>query len=271
MSTIIVKDGASVDKYFKTVGVGTNLDPFISTVTIEDSTEPLLIVKASKLVIETTLTSGAAKDDYIINVTSAASFAVGQYLTIYSVPDNRVYFSNILEINTLAITLDSPLDFEFPIGASVSVGDEDMAVDGSVTPQIYGIRNPSGVDIPLEINITRLMFKCLTSTTVDLSQFGNIAGGLLRGIVVRRVDGSYSNIFNAKTNADLKTIMYDFDVEITSGAQQDGFTARLTFAGDNKLGAVVRLGADEDLQIVIQDNLTALESFSVVAEGHQVI
>ena len=238
---------------------------------IIDSTEPLLIVKASKLVIETTLTSATVKDDYIVNVASAASFAVGQYLTIYSVPDNRVYFSNILAINSLAITLDSPLDFEFPIGASVSVGSEEMAVNGSVTPQIFGIRNPSGVDIPLEINITRLMFKCLTTTAVDLSQFGNIAGGLLRGIVIRRVDGTYQNIFNAKTNADLKTIMYDFDIEITSGNQQDGFTGRLTFAGQNKLGAVIRIGADEDLQIVIQDDLTGLSSFSVVAEGHQVI
>jgi len=65
--------------------------------------------------------------------------------------------------------------------------------------------------------------------------------------------------------------MYDFDIEITSGNQQDGFTGRLTFAGQNKLGAVIRIGADEDLQIVIQDDLTGLSSFSVVAEGHQVI
>jgi len=240
-------------------------------VNVLDSTEPILIVKASQLVTETTLTSVTAKEDYIVNVTSAASFVVGQYLTIYSVPDNRVYFSNILAINALAITLDTPLDFEFPIGASVSVGNEEMAVDGSVTPQIFGIRNPSGVDIPLEVNITRLMFKCLTSSAIDLSQFGNIAGGLLRGLVVRRVDGTYSNIFNAKTNADLKTIMYDFNIEVAKVNQQDGFTGRLTFAGENKLGAVVRIGADEDLQIVIQDDLTSLESFSIVAEGHQVI
>jgi hypothetical protein len=30
MSNVIVKDGASVDKYFKTTGVGTDLDPFLS-------------------------------------------------------------------------------------------------------------------------------------------------------------------------------------------------------------------------------------------------
>jgi len=238
--------------------------------TLQDSTAPLFIVKASQLVIETTLTIVTAKDDYIVNVTSAASFVVGQYLTIYSVADNRVFFSNILAINTLAITLDSPLDFEFPIGAIVSVGTQEMAVDGSVTPQIFGIRNPTNVDIPLSIDITRIMFKCLTSSATDLSMFGDIAGGLLRGIVVRRVDGTYQNIFNAKTNGELKSLMFDYDPETVTQQGQDGFTGRLTFAGQNKMGAVVRLSAQEDLQIIIQDNLDSLDSFRVIAEGSQV-
>jgi len=55
-----------------------------------------VIVKVIQLVTETTTTVITAKDDYIINVTSAASFVVGQYLTIYNVAANRVYFSNIL-------------------------------------------------------------------------------------------------------------------------------------------------------------------------------
>ena len=238
---------------------------------IQDSTSPLFIVKASNLIVETTLTSQTAKEDYIVNVTSAASFVVGQYLTIYNVAADRVFFSEILAINTLAITLDTPLDFEFPIGSIVSVGDNNMNVNGSVTPVIYGIRNPTTADIPSSVDITRLMFKCLTSSAVDLSQFGNIAGGLLRGIVIRRVDGEYQNVLNAKTNGDLKNIMFDFDIEVTSGSQQDGFTGRLTFAGQNKMGAVIRIGADEDLQIVIQDDLTSLTSFTVIAEGSGVV
>ena len=240
-------------------------------VVIQDSTAPLMIVQASKLVIETTITSATAVDDYIINVTSAASFVVGQYLTIYNVAADRVFFSNILSINALAITLDTPLDFIFPIGSFVSVGNTNMNVDGSVTPQIFGVRNPTGADIPLSFDITRLMFKCLTSGSVDLSEFGDIVGGLLRGIVVRRVDGDTRNIFNAKTNGDLKNIMYDFDIQVATNQQQDGFTGRLTFGGQNKMGAVIRIGADEDLKIVIQDDLTSLSSFIIMAEGSQVV
>jgi hypothetical protein len=238
---------------------------------LQDSTSPLLIVKASQLVTETTLTAQTAKDDYIVNVADATSFAAGQYLTIYNIDANRVFFSNILAINTLAITLDMPLDFEFVIGSIVSVGINDMSVDGSVTPQVFGIRNPTNVDIPLTVDITRLMFACLCETTVDLSKFGDIVGGLTKGIAVRRVDGTYKNVFNAKTNAGLKGLMYDFEIQAAQGAQQDGFTGRLTFAGQNKMGAVIRLAAQEDLQILIQDDLTDLQSFTMVAEGSHVV
>jgi hypothetical protein len=273
MSTVIIKDGNGTDQYFETSGDGTIGVPFRmkQDVTLQDSTAPLYVVKASNIIAETTTTSLGALDDYIINVTSAASFVVGQYLTIYSVAENRVFFSNILAINTLAITLDSPLDFEFPNGSFVSVGSTNMNIDGSVTPQIFGIRNPTGSDIPAEVDITRLMFACLTSSTADLSMFGDIAGGLTRGLVVRQVNGIYRNVFNAKTNGALKNIMHDFDIQVTAGSQQDGFTGRLSFGGQNKMGAVIRLGADEDLQFIVQDDLTSLDSFTIIAEGSEVV
>ena len=237
---------------------------------IQDSTAPLIIVKFSKLITETTTTSLLVKEDRIINVADATSFDVGQLLTIYNKTSNRVFFATILNVNILAITLDSPLDFEYPSGSPVSIGDTNMNVDGSVTPQIFGVRNPTGEDVPLAFDVTRIMFKCLTATTVDLSKFGDIVNGLLKGIVLRRVDGTYRNIFNVKTNAELKNITYDFDVQTVSGNQQDGFTSRLTFAGQNKMGAVVRIGENEDLQLIVQDNLEALSNFIMIAEGSEV-
>ena len=247
-------------------GSGSKID-----VVLQDSTAPLMVVKASNLITETTLTTQTAKNDYIINVADATSFIIGGYLTIYSVDANRVFFSEILFVDGLSITLDSPLDFEFLVGSFVSVGSINMNVDGSVTPQIFGLRNPTGLDVPLKFDITRLMFKCLTDGSNDLSKFGDITGGLLRGVVIRRVDGVYRNIFNAKTNGELKSLMYDFQIQEVKGSQQDGFTGRLTFAGQNKMGAVIRIGADEDLQIVIQDDLTSLNRFIIIAEGSEVI
>lgn len=240
-------------------------------VLLQDSTAPIIITHFTNLVTETTLTAVTAKDDYVINVTSAASFVVGQVLTIYSIAANRVFFSHILAINTLAITLDSPLDFEFQIGDYVSVGNDDMSVDGSTTPVIFGVRNPTTEDIPLAVDITRIIFAIECAGAVNLSQFGDIAGGLLRGVVLRKTDGTYRNIFNAKTNAELKSIMYDVDIQTAVGVQPAGITGRLTFGGQEKLGAVIRLESNEDLQIIIQDDLTDLTRFIIMAEGSEVV
>lgn len=248
------------------IGITGTLD-----VLLQDATSPIFIVKMSNLVAETTTTTLGAKNDYIINVASATGFVIGQYLTIYNAEFNRVFFSEILAINTLAITLDTPLDFEYPIGSFVSVGITNMNVNGSVTPQIFGVRNPSGTDIPLAFDVTRIIFTCLTTTAIDLSEFGDIVGGLTRGIVIRKVDGTYYNIFNAKTNAELKNIMFDFDIQTAQGNQDDGFTGRLTFSGQEKMGAVIRLEEDQDLQMIVQDNLTTLVSFTAIVEGSQVV
>jgi hypothetical protein len=255
-----------VDWLRKNTGSEVSLD-----VTLQDSTAPLFIVKASNLIAETTIGVITAKDDLTITVASSAGFVVGQYLTIYNPTANRVSFFTVLGIASLVITVDTPLDFEYAVGSFVSVGNTNMNVDGSVTPQIFGIRNPSNVDIPLAIDVTRIIFNCLCSSSLDLSEFGNIVGGITRGFVVRYIDGTYRNIFNVKTNAEMKNKMFNFEIEAAHGSAQDGFTAIITFAGQDKLGAVIRLREAEDLQFIVQDNLTSLVSFTAIAQGSQVV
>ena len=102
----------------------------------------------------------------------------------------------------------------------------------------------------------------------DLSKFGDIVGGITRGVQIRRVDGTYQNIVNFKTNGDMNNIMYDLTIQAAKGSQQDGLTARFTMSA---LGAVVRIGEGEDLQIIIQDDLTSLGSFTMIAEGSEVV
>jgi len=269
MSTVKIKDGDNLNQYFATSGNGTQSVPFrmVQDVSIQSSTAPLYVVKFSNVVAETTTTSTNSLDDYVINVNSATGFVVGQYLTIYNPTANRVFFAEVLAINTLAITLDRPLDFPFPSGSEVSVGSTNMNVDGSVTPQIFGIRNPAASDVALEVDISRLMFAMLTASTPQLSDFGDITNGITRGVQIRRVDGTYQNIINFKTNMELKEILYDLQIQTVANNAQDGLTARFILTN---LEQVVRIGAGEDLQVVIQDDLTSLTSFTMIAEGSEV-
>lgn len=240
-------------------------------VNIQDQTSPSVIVKMSNIASETVTTALNAIDDTVITVADATGIVIGQYLTMYSVNDNRVYFGTVTNVATLDITLDTPLDFAFPIGTSVTTGISNMAVNGSVTTQIFGVRN-TDVSIPLIVDITRIIFTCEATSAVDLSLFGNLAS-LAKGIVLRKVNGENRNIFNAKNNKELANLMYDFQIYAATNPSQgeDGFVGRLTFAGQNKVGVAIRLGPGEDLQMLVQDNLSTLTSFTALIEGHEVV
>lgn len=249
--------------------VGKGLD-----VNLQDQTSPAVIAKFHRIDTVTTLAVATAINDSTITVSDSTDFVQNEYIVIYSDDTDRYYLGEILNIAANVITVDSPLDSVLPVGAAVTTGPSNMAVNGSVTPQIFGLRGqavlPSGVD--LVFDVTRIIFHCITEDPVDLSKFADIAGGITNGLVLRKRDGVYNNIFNAKTNGELAGIMYDLSVQAaTNPAQgQDGFYARLTFAGQNKIGVAIRLQKGEDLEFIVQDNLTGITLFEVIAEGHVV-
>jgi len=250
---------------FKEVKTGLSQD-----INIQDQHSPVIVAYFSLVEEETLLTNTVAINDYDIVVDDPTGLVIGEYLSIFNVAANRFYVGSAVNVVGSTITMDTPMDFAFPSGSFVTSGQRNMNVNGSVTPVIFGVRNTDEA-IGATFDITRIIFKCYTTGTNDLSKFGDIAGGLTNGIVLRKVDGEFRNIFNAKTNGDLKNIMFDFDIEPAQGSAQDGFTGRLTFAGQNKIGVTVRLMPGEDLQMIIQDDLTTLILFNVLLEGHEVI
>lgn len=241
---------------------------------IQDQTTPAVIAKFHRIDTVTTLAVETAIDDIEITVTDSTGFVLNEYLVIYSNVTNRYWLGTILAIAGNVITVDSPIDSVLPVGTAVTTGPFNMAIDGSVTPSIFGLRGqdvlPGGVD--LTFDITRILFHCTTEGTVDLSKFGDIAGGITKGLVLRKRDGTYNNIFNVKTNGEIASIMYDVSIQqATNPAQgQNGFYARLTFASQGKIGVAIRLALGEDLEFIVQDDLSDITLFEVVAEGHVV-
>ena len=272
MSTIKVKDADLNDVYFETVGTGTLGDPYRmrGETFIQDQITPTVILPFNKIRNTTTTTSLGVIDAYTIVVTSSAGMLVGDVFIIFSITDNKYYQGHILVIATNTITLDTPLDFAFPIGATVEFGISNMNVDGSVTPQIFGVRGlatPAG--IASTFDITRIIFKCETDTAVSLAKFGDLTK-LTRGLQFRLKNGTHqNNIFNVKSNGELGGIAYDLALYVASGPQgQNGFTSRLTFNGQNRMGVALRIPLGTDLEFLVQDNLTGLTNLEVTAEGH---
>lgn len=247
-------------------------------VNIQDQTSPVLMVRAIKVNNTTTISQAAVMDAHTITVTSVTGFVDGAVVRVISLDDNRYYEGK--QIGAIAgsvVTLDSPLDFAYPSGSRAVNGTDNMAVDGSSTTQIFSLR-AGDPGIPLIVDVTRMIISCTTTSAVDLSTFANFAA-LTNGLVLRRVDGTYQNIFNVKTNQDIAGIVYDWEPYAATNPQQgvDGFVARLTFGGQSKIGVVLRLGPGEDLQLLVQDDLATAQSTELITglhvtfEGHVVV
>ena len=61
--------------------------------------------------------------------------------------------------------------------------------------------------------------------------------------------------------------MYDLNIYEAAKQGANGFIARLTFAGQDKMGVAIRLAINEDMEIIVQDDLSSLLKLTVVAEG----
>lgn len=236
-------------------------------VTLQDQTTPPVIVYANKVTNTTTLSAAAAVNDKVITVVSAAGILVDDYLGLFNLATNRYYVGTVISISVNDLTLDTPLDSDFEIGDTVGTGINDLNVDGSITPQVFVFRGADpGIDVT--VDVTRIIIQITTNTGVDFSKFGDIDGGLLNGVVMRRVDGFVQNIFNIKTNADIANLTFDYrELDPLNPSGVNGIISRLTFAGQNKMGVVLRIGPGEMLEFIVQDDLTSLLSFRIVIEG----
>jgi len=73
---------------------------------------------------------------------------------------------------------------------------------------------------------------------------------------------------NAKDNRGLDNLMYDLKLIAAQGGSTDAVSGRFTFS---KLGAVIRLKPLEDLQYIVQDDLSAINIFEISTQGSGVV
>ena len=239
-------------------------------VNIQDQTTPpfdLYFVQG--LGPPTTLAAVTAVGDTAISVNSVALISTGTYIGVVTGdPDEpRFYFAEVLAVAGTHVSVDTPLDFAFSVSDNVIATTRDLNVNGSVTSQVFEVQGP-GTGSELAIDITRILIEITTDSAPPFDGFGNIAGGLTKGLVLRRVDGETRNTWNVKTNSEFANLAYDYTLLSGFGAAVDGLLVRYTFAGQDKHGVAVRLAASESLELLIQDDLTSLLSFRVIAAGH---
>jgi hypothetical protein len=218
----------------------------------------------------TTLTAATVIDARLIQVTDASIFTAGDLITLIS-EEGRFYQGRVLSKAVNDITVDTPLDYAFQTATTEAIsGTDEMSVDGSGTPVTFKVRGKAGsINVPVTLDITRLIGTMLTATAPALDEFGDLTA-LTNGMVLRSTNGIISNIHNVKTNLEISARCYDYDVIVATnpGVGVWGIKWRMTFAGQSKHGVTVRLEADESLDYIIQDDISGLTSLKIIAEGH---
>ncbi len=216
---------------------------------------------------ETTLSADADPDDMTITVTSTTGFVDGASVGVFGGVGTFYFGQQIGAPAGNVITLDTPMDVQHLSGSPVIVGSRHLNVNGSVTTQVFQI-GPIGTII--EVDITRITGYLQAGSAMDDSKFGDIAGGLTDGVVLRVNNGDMQNIWNVKTNGEFGLLCFDSAYTPRAPAGSEGFRFRNTYAGPSKHGVTLRLEVNDTLEVLIQDNLSTLEEFLMMAQGHVV-
>ena len=115
-------------------------------VNIQDQTTPALITRFNQVQESTVLTAPAVQFAYDITVASTTGMVLptattdGSFLILFDPGSVRFMTCHVVSIAGLVVTTDTQMDFAFPVDTIVDVTITNMAVDGSVTPQTFGIR-----------------------------------------------------------------------------------------------------------------------------------
>ena len=237
-------------------------------INIQDQTSRALDLKFLLSQGQDTLSVQADPEDTTITLTDSTGFVDGNVIGIFCPCGDFFFGTQIGAPSGNIVTLDTPIDVIYEVGSNVIRATDNMAVDGSLTTQVFQI-GPVGATAETEVDITRLMGYLEDATAMDEAKFGGITA-LTNGIVLRVNDTVITNIWNIKSNGDFGLICFDTEYTTKAPAGVFGFRFRNTYAGQDKHGVTIRLYPGDKLELLVQDDLTDLLQFNMMAQGHVV-
>ncbi len=237
-------------------------------VNIIDQTNVPLDIKVHEIINDNiSLSQTPTIDTYDLVLNTGHGVSIGDLIEFQEEVDfPRLYFGEVLNVVGDTITMDTLVPWNFTTaGTIVFTFNNDLSVNGAVTEQVFTITNR----LQTEFDITRILFHCTDNTAIDDSKFCGISK-LTRGIVFRKklLDGSYINYWNIKSNGEWGEIAFDKSYDDKAPAGFFGFTTRLTYSGNSKHGVIIQLLKGESIEVVVQDDLTGLETSGLMIEGH---
>lgn len=233
---------------------------------IQDQTTPIVNAILHRDLETLSLAANTVISSKDITVGAGHSTVAGNLITIRQ--NTKFYQGLVTNVVLNTITLDTPLDKVFTTTATITRGNPNMNVDGSGTSLYYYAKPPSDISW----DITQLVLYIIDDAAMDDTTFGGIGGGITNGVVLRKHNTVYDNIGNAKKHGDLKAQGCNIVYATKVGGGEYSMQSVCEFGGQGNAGVVVRLSGPlgEEIQAIVQDNLSAITQVTAVVIGHVV-
>ncbi len=253
-----------------------------TAVFVQDQTTPLLTVPFLMLRASVALAADTVIGSRTIDLVAGHGTVYGDVIELAVTGSTEFMQAEVVDPLGVAangdlvpgdtVTLDQPVNRVYTAtGTLAQRSTNNMLVDGSSTPQVFSVS-----PLPGQIgDMVRIIIEMRSSNSQDFTTFGGVAA-LVNGCVLRvkLADGTFHNLFNFKSNSDFIEQGFDYDFTVSTGNSIRGFISRVTWGGQSKHGAVIRLDGTfgEELQLIVQDKLdgTANTRFHLIAQGHEV-
>jgi hypothetical protein len=235
-------------------------------VNIQDQTSETVDLFLCQFLNSVTLAENTVIDENTFTVEAGHNFVTGNMVCFKE--GSNFMQARVLGVDTNLITINTPFDNIFTTEATVDRSSRMLNVNGSVTPQIFRV-SPAGLNI--NFDITWMIFHITDNVAMDDAKFGGITA-LTNGIVLRKVNGGFKNIFVASYNGDFAHHCQRVEYVDNAPAGSYGLRIYKDFAGQENSGVTIRLvGADSDeIEVIVRDDLTGLSEFHVSVHGHVV-
>lgn len=242
---------------------------------VQDQTSPVLTVPFLLGRAALTLALDTVLESRTITLTAGHGVVDGEIIELADTSVMRFMQAQVIVGGVAGdvITLDQPVNRVYTVaGSVVQASSNDILVDGSGAPVIFSV-----LPLPNQVgDMVRIILEMrgTNNGAMDFTTFGS-AAALLNGCVLRikNSDGTFTNLFNFKSNSDFIEQAFDHDfLEPKGGNTKTGFVTRLTWGGQSKHGVVIRLDGSigEELQLVVQDDLTVGNTrLHLTAQGHE--
>lgn len=230
----------------------------------QDTTSELVNLYMIRADTTLTLTASPALDATTISVSDASAVVDGEALNFYE----GVRFSQcIVQSHTAnSVTFTPPIDFAYTTAAEVITGPWNMNVSGTpAAPAEFFVKPPPGASF----DIYTLRFSMTDSVAMDSAKFGGITA-LANGVVVRFEDGFTKNLGVIVNNLGFREQGFVTQYDDKAPAGVYGFSGEAN--GPVTYGTAPRLSGDNPdmFMILVQDDLTGLDSINFTVGGHVV-